>query len=193
MQIEECIILGNGLSIRKCKKEELSDAFQCSQEEVEEEVENYPKVELIYSEISSIIGGKEISKIKNPGIYSLLEDEHVVAIKGEFEISKKIYYITICEKSYKEKDDVKTIEVKLEVNCDNIAEDNIFYEIKIIIKNCIKLYYKELYFLNDTQNEKICSGFYQLVYKNENKFRSIINKYMIKKYGVDRFKNIIDE
>ncbi|WP_017415759.1 hypothetical protein [Clostridium tunisiense] len=191
--MEKCIILGNEFVLRQAKKFELMDGLGCAEEDVESEVEEYPKVELVYAEICSGIGGEEIQLTKNPGIYSILGEDELVAISGRLSVHGEIYEISVFEKSYGEVNDIKTIEIELNKEHEIDVFDEGFYDIKIKIKECIKDYYKEVYFIEDTQNEKICIELYKMVYNNENKFRSIINKYMVITFGANWFDKIIDK
>ncbi|MDU4546840.1 MAG: hypothetical protein E6Y69_08575 [Clostridium botulinum] len=191
--MEKCIILGNEFEIRQAKKIELMDIFECIEEEVEMEIEEYPKVELIYADICYGIGGNEIQLSKNPGLYRILDEDELVAITGKIVSNEKVYEISVFEKSYGEESDIKTIEVELNLEHEVDGFDENFYDTKLKIKECIKDYYKEVYFIDDTQNEKICIELYKMVYNNENKFRSIINKYMVITYGVNWFDKVIDK
>lgn len=190
--MEKCVILGNEFEIRQAKKCELMDGFKCK-EEVEGTVEEYPKVELIYADIFCGIGGDEIKLTRNPGLYSILDHDEVVAISGKVKFNERIYEISIFEKSYGEESSIKTLEVGLSIEHEAEVFDEDFYNIKVKIKECVKDYYKEVYFIEDTQNEKICIELYKMVYNNENKFRSIINKYMVITYGVNWFDKVIDK
>lgn len=189
----KCIVLGNEFEIRRSKRNELKDVFGCEENGVEVIVEENNKLGFIYSDIKCEIGGEEISSSKNPGIYNILGKNDLFAISGEFRVNTKVYEINVFEKSYGEESDIRTIEVELNTECQLDEFDDDFYHIKIKIKECIKNYYKEVYFIEDTQNEYICIELYKMVYSNENKFRSIINKYMIINYGVNWFDKVIDK
>ncbi|NFH89938.1 hypothetical protein FDA33_06920 [Clostridium botulinum] len=189
----KCIILGNEFQIRQAKKRELADGLKCAEEDVEAEIEEYPKVGLIYADIFYGIGGEEIQLSKNPGVYSILGEDKAVAISGELCLHEKVYEISVFEKNYGEENEIKTIEIELNIEHEVGIFDEDFYNIKVKIKECVKDYYKEAYFIEDTQNEKICIELYKMVYNNENKFRSIINKYMVITYGANWFNKVIDK
>lgn len=191
--MEKCVILGNELEIRQAKKLEIMEGFKCEEDDVEGIIEEYPKVELIYKGILYEIAGNEIELIINPGVYSILSNDEVVAISGKIKFNERIYIISVFEKSYGQESSVKTLEVELSTENEFDEFDEDFYDIKVKIKDTIKDYYKEVYFIEDTQNEKICIELYKMVYKNENKFRSIINKYMVITYGVNWFDKVIDK
>ncbi|KEH87948.1 hypothetical protein Z965_05120 [Clostridium novyi A str. BKT29909] len=191
--MNRCIILGNKFEMRQAKICELMDEMGCSKVELKGEVEEFSKVMLMYSDILYGIEGEEIQLIKNPGIYSILDKDKLVAISSKISIHGQVYEISIFEKSYGEGNDIKTIEVELNAEHEIDGFDENFYDIKIKIKECIKDYYKEVYFIEDTQNEKICIELYKLIYNNENKFRSLINKYMVITYGANWFQKVIDK
>lgn len=191
--MEKCVVLGNDLEIRQSKKSELMEWFECTEEELESTVQEYQKVELIYKDISCEIGGDEIELIKNPGLYSILDDDKIFAISGKIKFNQTIYVISVFEKSYGEEGNIKTLEVELSTEHEAKEFDEEFYNIKVKIKESVKDYYKEVYFIEDTQNEKICIELYQMVYNNENKFRSIINKYMVITYGANWFVKVVDK
>ena len=189
--MEKCIIMGNGYEIRSKVKKELMEAFSCEESEVESEIDEYSKVAIISDDIIHEIGGS-CSQQNNPGEYGILEDDMVLALRNIVLLNGKKYTINVFEKSYGENNNVKTLEVELSIDNDFTEFDNDFYEIKVKIKNCISNYYKEVYFIEDTQNAKACMELYRMVYLNENKFRSIINKHMVINYGTDWFKKVID-
>lgn len=191
--MENCVILGNGFCVKQSIKQMLMERIEVDNEQLEYILSEYSKINLIYSELCDEIGGRELERIVNPGVYAILSEEYVAAISTKHEINGKIYCIDICQKSYKEEKDTETIEVNVKLNDELNTFDEEFYDIKVKIKNCIKKFYKELYIIEDTQNEKICSELYLLIYNNENKFRSIINRYMVIRYGVDWFKDVIDK
>ena len=191
--MEKCIIMGNGYQIRKKVKLEIMEAFDCEEDDIEGIIEDYSKVDIIAGDIIQQIGGTLINEQKNPREYNILEEDQILAIYNVVEFNKNLYTINIFEKSYGPDNTIKTLEVELNIDRKFTVFDNDFYEIKIKIKNCVGNYYKEVYFIEDTQNAKACMMLYGMVYNNENKFRSIINKHMVINYGVDWFNTVIDQ
>ncbi len=69
--------------------------------------------------------------------------------------------------------------------------DEFVYDIKVCVSEAVSKYTKEINWIRDEQNEKMSQQLYVKVHNLENKFRGIINEYMLKKFGEDWFKTKI--
>lgn len=140
---------------------------------------------------NNIIEKLEIAK--ENATFSLFESHGLVAYFEylekdiEFILSKStfeenvLYYITI-----KYKDESRTSLDELNLN------EDILYNLKIKIKDIIEGIYENIYWQKDTQNEKILAYLYFRVHEIENRFKHLVSDYMIRKYGVDWFKNNVN-
>lgn len=138
-----------------------------------------------------IIEKLEISKEK--ATFSLFESHGLVAYFEYFEkdiefiLSKAtfeenvLYYITI---KYRE-DSIGSLD-QVDLN------EDVLYKLKIKIKDIIEGIYENIYWQKDTQNEKILSYLYFKVHEIENRFKHLISDYMIRKYGEEWFKTILN-
>ena len=144
--MENCVILGNGFCVKQSIKQMLMERIEVDNEQLEYILSEYSKINLIYSELCDEIGGRELERIVNPGVYAILSEEYVAAISTKHEINGKIYCIDICQKSYKEEKDTETIEVNVKLNDELNTFDEEFYDIKVKIKK-IRIFFFNLYFL----------------------------------------------
>lgn len=128
----------------------------------------------------------------NKGEYNVISpDDMLISCKLDMNIDSKKFDVVIHKQTYKMglDQEVNTLEVTiLSRNQEEI------YDFKVKVKDILKKYYKEIFILMDTHNQILCSQLYSEIYKIENRFRELINSYMVKKYGVAWFKeNIKDE
>lgn len=65
--------------------------------------------------------------------------------------------------------------------------DELIYDVKVCVSKAVSKYTNEVNWIRDEQNEKISQQLYMKVHNIENKFRGIINEYMLKKFGEDWF------
>lgn len=146
--------------------------------------------ESIVSNINEI--GTCEMKTFNSGEYSLISpDDMLITCQLKMNIDSIIFDVLIHKQTYKMgvDEELNTLEVTIMTN----NEDEI-YDFKVKIKDILKKYYKEIFILMDTHNQILCSQLYSKIYRVENRFRELINSYMVKKYGVAWFKqNIKDE
>lgn len=145
-------------------------------------------LETLYNTIIEKLG---ISKEK--ATFSLFESHGLVAYFEYFEkdiefiLSKStfeeniLYYITI---KYRE-ESTDSLD-KLNLN------DDVLYNLKIKIKDIIEDIYEHIYWQKDTQNEKVLSYLYFKVHEIENRFKHLVSDYMIRKYGVEWFRNNVN-
>lgn len=129
----------------------------------------------------------------NEGIYSSIDpDDNIIVLKFEVIFEGEEFNITFHKQTYKietEGEGLETLEILIEAK----DENNKLYEFKISIKNILNTYFKEIYIIKDEENESICTELYSKIHSVENLFRSVINNYMLRKYGVSWFKNNIVE
>lgn len=74
---------------------------------------------------------EEIQLTKNPGIYSILDEDQIVTISGRIRVHGKVYEISVFLKNYCEENNIKTIEVELNIEDELSVFDEDFYDIKI--------------------------------------------------------------
>lgn len=146
--------------------------------------------DIIVSDIKLM--GKCEGEVYNDGEYTLIPpDNMLVSCRLKMNIELNTYDILLHKQTFERdaKEELNTLEVTITTdNSDDI------YNVKVKVKDVLKKYYKEIFILMDTHNQIICSQLYSQIYKVENQFREVINRYMVRKYGVAWFKqNIKDE
>ncbi|MGL5152192.1 MAG: hypothetical protein ACRC7N_16680, partial [Clostridium sp.] len=72
---------------------------------------------------------------------------------------------------------------------ENISEEqqNFMYEIKVAVSKAVSKYVNSINWIYDDQNGYMSQKLYLKVYELENKFRGVINEYMLKQFGEDWF------
>lgn len=72
---------------------------------------------------------------------------------------------------------------------ENISEEqqNFMYKIKVAISKAVSKYVNSINWIYDDQNGYMSQKLYLKVYELENKFRGLINEYMLKQFGEDWF------
>ncbi|TGY42858.1 hypothetical protein E5347_08405 [Clostridium sartagoforme] len=72
---------------------------------------------------------------------------------------------------------------------ENISEEqqNFMYEVKVAISKAVSKYVNSINWIYDDQNGYMSQKLYLKVYELENKFRGLINEYMLKQFGEDWF------
>jgi hypothetical protein len=72
---------------------------------------------------------------------------------------------------------------------ENISEEqqNFMYEIKVAVSKAVSKYVNSINWIYDDQNGYMSQKLYLKVYELENKFRGLINEYMLKQFGEDWF------
>ncbi|WP_238902662.1 prominin family protein [Clostridium sp. YIM B02506] len=145
--------------------------------------EEYEKTNLIFSYLYL---SNKIHDIQ------IKEQDEVLSTHISFKIKKNEVYLVIKKNSYKEDRVVVfvNINIKSEENENDIL-DEFIYNVKVIISRAVSKYTGNIYWIMDEQNEEISKFLYIKVHSLENKFRSIINMYMLNKYGEDWFKKKI--
>lgn len=114
--------------------------------------------------------------------------ENLIKLDLEVIFEEEKFNINIYKQTFKIKnEEIYTLEVTIE-SCKNNTK---LYELKIHMKNVLKNYFKEIYIIKDDENELLCTSLYYKIHKIENLFRSLINNYMLRKYGIGWFKNNI--
>ncbi|WP_252228755.1 MULTISPECIES: hypothetical protein [unclassified Clostridium] len=135
----------------------------------------------------------KVYEIDNP------EDDEVMSMSSNFKKDNYNVELNIKKFSYEDKtiNIVVYIDFKPFGKDKKISEekcingnglDEFIYNIKINISKSVGKYTKEINWIQDEQNEKISRQLYMKVHSLENKFRGIINEYMLRKFGEDWFK-----
>ncbi len=139
-------------------------------------------------ELMSKLGLKyEDSKIQYKKYF---DDEKITRVEFNMEYAGEQYGIVITRNTFSH---------KILIGCEILAKDDnleLFgsaYELKVKL---IELYNKicensNIFYLEDYNNEKICQSAYTEIYEVEVKFRNILTKYLMKKYGSLVFSNPI--
>lgn len=155
------------------------------------------RLEDMYDDLNMDFNYKYLSdkvyEIDNP------EDDEVLSMSSNFKKNNYNVELNIKKFSYEDKkiNIVVYIDFKLlsedqkvsEKKCINGNElDEFIYNIKINISKSVGKYTKEINWIQDDQNEEISRQLYMKVHNLENKFRGIINEYMLRKFGEDWFK-----
>lgn len=116
-------------------------------------------------------------------------EEPLVAIKALIEYKEKGFSISIERTTYD-----NSFLLNVTITVDN--EEELFaslYDIKVEIVMFLKQYIGEVYYLQDTSNQKICTDLYKRVHDIENDFRQLITLFFIRKIGqYDLPKNLKD-
>lgn len=143
----------------------------------------------ITSELEIIPNLKAVSVSYNPREYSILPEDEIVFLESLFEFNKEKLFVTLHKNTFDEKKNTLEVSIFYDNQCDEFNQN--LYDFKIKVKNILKIYYKEIFINQDTQNQKICTELYTIVHKVENLFRHIVNLYMVNKFGAKWFENNI--
>lgn len=166
----------------------------------EDEFEEKSIVYDVYSRIKEKIEiSDENVKYKIYEDYGLLEQDEeeteILEVESNFKYMDEKYRMTISKSTFS--NDNAILYVDLEFIEDTIRVDAqsgmiiSLYDFKIKLKDVLGKLYQEVHWQEDTQNESLSTSLYSKVHNIENRFREIINEYMIRVYGVDWFKNNI--
>lgn len=132
------------------------------------------------------------------------EDDEIISMSTSFHKDKSNIEVDIKKLSY-EKGRIN-IFVNININLVDDKKDTsdksekkdilqeFIYDMKVSIGTAVSKYTKEINWISDEQNERESQYLYVKVYNLENKFRGIINEYMLKNFGEDWFsKKITNE
>lgn len=152
------------------------------------DLENMERLILCILEDTKAFGSIEDTNI-NDGIYSNINpDDNLIVLNFKVLFENESFNINLHKQTYRIEDtQLDTLEVLIISN----GENNKLHEFKILIKNLLKKYFKEVHIIRDDENELLCTELYPKIHKIENSFRSAINNYMLRKYGISWFKNNI--
>lgn len=145
----------------------------------------------IISELEIIPNMNAVSMSYNPREYSILPEDEIVFFESILQFNKENLFVTIHKNTFDEKKNTLEVSIFYDNQCDEFNQS--LYDFKIKVKDILKIYYKEIFINQDTQNQKICTELYTSVHKVENLFRHIINLYMVNKFGANWFKKNITE
>lgn len=148
-------------------------------------------ISLILTELETIPDMKIVSKSYNPREYSILPDDEIVLLESEIEFNKEILNVTLHKNTFDEKKNTLVISILYDYEYNEFNQN--LFDFKIIFKDTLKIFYKEIFINQDTQNQKICTELYTTVHGVENLFRHIINLYMVNKFGAKWFENNITD
>lgn len=125
----------------------------------------------------------------NYGIYSNINpNDNLIILNFKVSFEGERFEVNLHKQTYKiEGTPLDTLEVSIISNDKNDK----LHEFKILFKNILKKYFKEIHIIRDDENELLCTELYPKIHKIENLFRSAINNYMLRKYGISWFKNNI--
>ena len=114
------------------------------------------------------------------------DDESIKYIENEFKFKGMKFKLKLSRETYKNKIDdgfliiICNIEYKSEENVESMLAA---FDLKEKVHEWIYKYCDEIYWMNDDNNIRLSTYMYELIHKNENKFREVLSLYMLKKYG----------
>ena len=133
-------------------------------------------------------------------IADIEDEENDEIIAASTCINKEKIKIEVNIKKFSYDDDKINIFVNIDAKAccepNNVSEeerkredilDEFIYDVKVCISTAVSKYTKEVNWIRDEQNENMSQQLYMRVHNLENKFRGIINEFMLKKYGEDWF------
>ncbi|MBU3157590.1 hypothetical protein [Clostridium estertheticum] len=155
-----------GENIKKCFKEVNSDL----------------NIEFNYKYLSDRIG--EIED----------ESEQILSMSSSFNNDNIILEVDIKKFSYEDNKINIFVTIDSKITGDECVLEEFIYDAKVNISMAVSKYTNEINWIRDEQNEKISECLYIKIHNLENKFRGIINEYMLKKFGEEWFsKKIVHE
>ncbi|NSB15655.1 hypothetical protein [Clostridium beijerinckii] len=121
------------------------------------------------------------------------EEDEVLFVESNININKLNIKIDLKKLTYE--DDKVNIFVNIVYTNSTIEEDeniseeqqNFMYKVKIAISKAVSKYVNSINWIYDDQNGYMSQKLYLKVYELENKFRGLINEYMLKQFGEDWF------
>lgn len=148
------------------------------------------RITRIYNEIEIKYNYRTLSE----ELHRDVDDEYEVLF-AESNINIKNLNINIDLKKLTYKEDKINVFINIiyknsvEGNEDNISEEqqNFMYEIKVAVSKAVSKYVKSINWIYDDQNGYMSQKLYLKIYELENKFRGLINEYMLKQFGEDWF------
>lgn len=121
------------------------------------------------------------------------EEDEVLFAESNININNLKINIDLKKLTYKE-DKVNIFinilyENSVEGDENTISEEqqNFMYQIKVAVSKAVSKYMKSINWIYDDQNGYMSQKLYLKVYELENKFRGLINEYMLKQFGEDWF------
>ncbi|MBU5257576.1 hypothetical protein [Tissierella praeacuta] len=109
----------------------------------------------------------------------MIDAEPLVAIKALIEYREKEFAISIERTTY---DNAFFLNISINVNKEEELFD-ILYEFKVEVIIFFKKHLGEVYYLQDTNNQKICTELYKEIHDVENDFRQLITLFYMRKIG----------
>ncbi len=133
-------------------------------------------IEKILLEMKEIIGFSIRAVAKSEKTFNL---EPLLAIKALVEYKEKEFSISIERTTYE-----NTFLLNITINVDKEKElfSNL-YDLKVAVVMFLKNYLGDVYYLQDTSNQKICTDLYKRIHDVENDFRQLITLFYIRKIG----------
>lgn len=128
----------------------------------------------------------------NTNKFAMIQD-NTITLKANLKYKGKDFSLNLFKATYKDNSTVSVnifYQNSIMVNNDI---NNVLYELKIGIKDNLLVFFKEVYWEKDTQNEEICKELYIKIHCIENQFRHLINSHMIAIQGVSWFKNVVHQ
>ena len=124
---------------------------------------------------------------ENPGSFAFVENK-IIRLKANIIFEEKYYSLDFSEANY---EDVSLFFIGIN-SVENSSEmGDTLYRLKICMKEVVASFCREIYWVKDTHNEKICTQLYAKIHNAENNFRGLITEYMVKVYGLSWFQNFI--
>lgn len=107
-------------------------------------------------------------------------EEPLVALKALVEYNKEEFSVLIERTTY---DNIFLINITISKDSEEKKLFTHLYSLKVKILKFLKKYFGEVYYIQDTSNQKICTDLYQRVHGIENDFRQVITNFYIRKLG----------
>jgi hypothetical protein len=143
---------------------------------------------LIYNHLITTAKFIEIKQINNePEQLKILDD--ITSLGYIVEYRKEQFRLELSKSTYEN----CTVNIRIYSDKNVRGLKNNLYKFKIAVKNSLIVCFGEFYWEEDTQNIKVSKILYEKIHRVENKFRNIINVYMIRNFGFSWFDNIINK
>ncbi|GAA0123463.1 hypothetical protein UT300018_27810 [Clostridium faecium] len=165
----------------------------------EDEFEENSIVYDVYAKIKEKVEiTDENVKYKTYEDYGLVEQDEeeteILEVESNFKYMGERYSMTLSKSTFSNDNAILYVDVDFIEDTVRVDETGVIislYDFKIKLKNVLGKLYQEVHWQKDTQNESLSTKLYSKVHNIENRFREIINEYMIRVYGVGWFKNNI--
>jgi hypothetical protein len=116
--------------------------------------------------------------------------DKTVQLSVELTFNTKKYLMHLEKRTFTDENVIIELSILADEESRDLADD--LYQLKLMTKTVLNTLFKGVYWQKDTQNEKTCSELYASIHVLENRFREVIVKFMVNKFGFQWTKKITD-